>query len=52
MFAAELESEKEYRVDVLGVDTKKLACTKCKSGTMMLRDGSNGKFYGCSNFPL
>jgi DNA helicase-4 len=52
VFATELLSEPEYRVDVFGVDTKKFACQVCKSGTMLLRDGSNGKFYGCSNFPL
>lgn len=53
MFAAELDRErKEYEIAVFGLDTKRLACSKCKSGTMMLRDGSNGKFYGCSNYPL
>lgn len=53
VFADELDSERgEYRVAVFGLDTSKLACVKCKSGTMILRDGSNGKFYACSNFPL
>lgn len=51
-FATELLTEPEYRIDVFGVDTQKLACESCKSGIMLLRDGSNGKFYGCSNFPL
>jgi DNA helicase-4 len=51
-FATELEVEKEYRIEVQGVNTKKLTCGKCKSGIMLLRDGVNGKFYGCSNFPL
>jgi len=51
-FATELLAEPEYRIDVFGVDTKKLACQSCNSGIMLLRDGSNGKFYGCSNFPL
>lgn len=52
-FASELDSErKEYRVAVFGLDTSKLECAKCKSGTMVLRDGTNGKFYACSNFPL
>ena len=52
VFAAELESGNEYPVNVFGVDTKKLQCPKCKSGIMLLRDGSNGHFYGCSNYPL
>jgi len=51
-FAAELEAEKEYRIEVLGVDTAKMVCGRCNSGTMLLRDGANGKFYGCSNYPL
>lgn len=52
VFTTELLSEPEYCVDVFGVDTKKFTCQVCKSGVMLLRDGSNGKFYGCSNFPL
>ena len=52
-FAAELEREKAaYRIDVLGVDTAKMACDKCESGSMVLHDGPHGKFYGCSNHPL
>lgn len=53
-FAAEIMAGngKEYWVEIHGVDTTKLACRKCKSGTMLLRDGANGQFYGCSNFPL
>ena len=51
-FATELEVEKEYSIEVQGVNTKILTCGKCKSGIMLLRDGVNGKFYGCSNFPL
>lgn len=53
VFAAELDDERvPYKVEVFGVDTAKLSCRKCKSGTMILRDGVTGKFYGCSNFPL
>ena len=51
-FAAELLSGTEYPKEVFGVDTQKLACRRCGSGTMLLRDGSNGQFYGCSNYPL
>ena len=51
-FAVELLSDNEYPKEVFGVDTQKLVCRKCLSGTMLLRDGSNGKFYGCSNYPL
>lgn len=51
-FASELLSGKEYPKEVIGVDAQKLTCRKCSSGTMLLRDGSNGKFYGCSNYPL
>lgn len=52
-FAAELEREKvDYQIEVLGEDTAKMACEKCKSGTMVLHDGPHGKFYGCSNHPL
>ena len=52
IFATELISGKEYPIQLLGVETSQLVCKKCGSGTMLLRDGSNGKFYGCSNFPL
>jgi DNA helicase-4 len=51
-FATELANESEYQIKISGIDTKKLVCSWCKSGTMLLRDGTNGKFYGCSNFPL
>jgi DNA helicase IV len=51
-FASELIAGKEYPKEVFGIDTLKMACQKCVSGTMLLRDGSNGKFYGCSNYPL
>lgn len=51
-FAAELQAGEEYPVEIRGEDTAKLACRKCGSGTMLLRDGTNGKFYGCSNYPL
>lgn len=52
-FAAELEREKvAYQIEVLGEDTAKMACDKCKSGTMVLHNGPHGKFYGCSNYPL
>jgi len=26
-------------------------CPKCKTGSLLVRNGSNGKFYGCSNYP-
>ena len=52
IFAAELISGKEYDIQLLGLETEKLVCKECGSGTMLLRDGSNGHFYGCSNFPL
>jgi DNA helicase-4 len=51
-FAAELISDPQFAVDVLGLDTRKLQCSKCGSGTMVLRDGTNGRFFGCSNHPL
>lgn len=51
-FASELLAGNEFPKEVFGLDTKKLACKKCGSGTLLLRDGSNGKFYGCSNYPL
>lgn len=50
IFFDELDSG-EYSVAVFGVNQKKLICSKCKSGNMLLRDGVNGQFYGCSNFP-
>jgi DNA helicase-4 len=52
VFATELFEDDELPKEVWGLDTKKLACRKCGSGTLLLRDGSNGKFYGCSNYPL
>jgi len=51
IFFDELNNSNEYSVSVSGVNTKKLLCTKCQSGNMLLRDGINGQFYGCSNFP-
>lgn len=52
VFTAELIKGPEYPVAVQGLDTAKLGCKKCGSGTMLLRDGSNGRFYGCSNYPF
>ena len=26
-------------------------CPRCKSGKLILKNGSNGRFYGCSNYP-
>lgn len=51
-FATELLAGDEFPKEIFGLDTKKLTCRKCESGTLLLRDGSNGKFYGCSNYPL
>jgi DNA helicase IV len=51
-FASELLEGNEFPKEVFGLDTKKLTCRKCGSGSLRLRDGSNGKFYGCSNYPL
>ena len=51
-FASELISGSEYPIQLLGVETDQLVCKKCGSGTMLLRDGSNGQFYRCSNYPL
>jgi len=51
VFAHELEYGNEYPVSIAGIATKALYCKRCNSGTMLLRDGFNGKFYGCSNFP-
>lgn len=51
-FATELISGKEYFVAVEGVNAVNRACRKCKSGKMLLRDGSYGTFFGCSNHPL
>jgi DNA helicase-4 len=50
-FTQELLSDNEYVLTVLGEDIARLPCRKCRSGTMLLRDGSNGQFYGCSNYP-
>lgn len=53
VFAAELESEKtEYKIDIYGENGAAAKCARCNSGSMVLRDGLNGQFYGCSNFPL
>lgn len=52
VFASELLTDREYTIQTIGEETSKLVCKKCGSGMMLLRDGSNGKFYGCSNYPL
>ena len=52
VFTEELLTDKQYVIRVLGDDSARLRCNKCGSGTMLLRDGSNGQFYGCSNYPL
>lgn len=52
MFATELLTGQEYPIQLFGEETSQLVCMKCRSGTMLLRDGSNGQFYGCSNYPL
>lgn len=52
VFASELISGSEYPIQLLGVESDQLVCKKCGSGRMLLRDGSNGQFYGCSNYPL
>ena len=43
----------QTKSDSLGnttVNTKK-TCPSCKSGTLVLRQGKYGAFYGCSNYP-
>jgi DNA helicase-4 len=51
-FATEMAMGVEYPKILHGIEEATLACRSCGSGTMQLRDGANGKFYGCSNFPL
>ncbi|MBK7032773.1 MAG: topoisomerase DNA-binding C4 zinc finger domain-containing protein [Ignavibacteria bacterium] len=51
-FAAELESEAEYGIELHGVDQTMQKCDKCGSGTMSVKQGKNGSFYACSNYPL
>lgn len=51
-FATEMTMGVEYPKVLHGVEESTLACRSCGSGVLQLRDGSNGKFFGCSNFPL
>lgn len=38
------------RIDNAREQIHKRSCPKC-GGILLLREGSNGKFYGCENFP-
>jgi DNA helicase-4 len=29
-----------------------ISCNRCKTGTMVAREGRNGRFFGCSHYPL
>jgi len=51
-FTSELLGDQSYRISVVGENLAKLQCKVCGSGTMLPRDGSTGRFYGCSNYPL
>ena len=51
-FTTEMARSVEYSTILHGIEESTLACNACGSGTLQLRDGSNGKFFGCSNFPL
>ena len=50
-FVKELLSGK-YQVNVFGrPPEEEVSCPTCEEGTLERRDGSNGIFYGCSNWP-
>lgn len=42
--------EKERRQPYRRVKMKNLICPKC-NGELKLRNGKNGAFYGCANYP-
>lgn len=42
----------EFHTDSDQLHAEELACPACESGTMVSRQGSSSRFYGCSNFPL
>ncbi len=52
LFTAELLSAKEYPIQWFGVERPRLVCKKCGSGTLLLRNEKNGRFYECSNAPV
>ena len=41
----------EFGVDEGQVDARDRECSACLTGTMVKRDGPNGSFMGCSNYP-
>ncbi|MGC3956355.1 MAG: UvrD-helicase domain-containing protein [Propionicimonas sp.] len=51
-FVAELLSDAGVRlVDAAGTPSQVRICSECGQGTMVLRRGRYGEFYGCSQFP-
>ena len=46
----EAERRQAYEEEKLKETEKQKICPYCKS-ELVLRNGKNGKFYGCSNFP-
>ena len=51
--------DKEYPLELGEFDTsltqkffQLINCNRCKTGTMVAREGPNGRFFGCSHYPL
>jgi DNA helicase-4 len=54
IFTEELLSDENLKnhIEIEGVFQEDIKCKSCLSGDMILKDGLNSKFYGCSNYPL
>jgi DNA helicase IV len=50
-FVQELRLNHSSSLEVIGGGSAAVACPSCNRGVMVGRDGTNGRFYGCSNSP-
>ena len=42
----------EFETSLAQASADRIHCVKCKTGTLVAKQGRSGQFYGCSNYPL
>ncbi len=52
-FVKEITQDPGYGTDTRGAGlAAAVSCQACRSGILLVRDGANGLFVGCSNYPV
>jgi DNA helicase-4 len=49
-FTREIEKG-DYNVSIEGISDGNVKCPECKTGVILSREGRNGRFFSCSNYP-